>query len=191
MEIIPHPPDAWWTGVPWWAAFGFMITAMVIASIIAPWIVSYTRNRPSAMRSREEAALASQAALDSQRGTFVAAVQSDRDAARADLSREREERRAEVAALRADYRKADQDRIDGWNRGRGMEVEAHQLWHDLVGVTEAFNVLLSLTQRLIAGTMRNELATERLADFKPKTLPRKVPRLRDVNPKSPHETSYG
>ena len=184
---LPVPPDAYWANVPWWAWIAFM----VLGFVVLPFAIQFMRGKTSNYKTREEAALAGQAALDKQRDAFVHAVQSDRDAARSDLSRERAERHTEIAQLREDYRALDENRIEGWNRARGMEVVAHMLWHDLNGAVGRANALILLIQRVIAGKLSSGAATEMLVEYPPLDPPGPVPRLHEVDPKSPHETKYG
>ena len=71
MTELPKPPDAYWVNVPWWGYLGFLLMALVVSLVVAPWVIQRARSKPSAMLSREQALtareLAQQAREDAER----------------------------------------------------------------------------------------------------------------------------
>ena len=172
MSLFPVPTEAYWATVPWWGFLGFCLIALVIGTIVGPWLIQRVRNSPAARLSREEALIAREARLT-----------EDRDAYLADVTTERDD-------LRKKQREIEADRDLGWDLARAVEIKAHQLYHALCNMIEERNGALTLAKRAIDGTMRPEVALELLKERAPVQPPKPLQTLRDMDRKRPDETPY-
>ena len=172
MPQLPIPSEAYWVGVPWWGYFGFFLLALIVVFILGPWVVQRSRHRPSAILSREEALVAREAKLVVQRDTYLE-----------DLKNER-------ARIVRKMQVAEEDRDQGWDLGRGMEIVAHDLWHAGNDARQKFNNMLILVKRVIDGTLRVDTASEIVKDYSALDHLPRPPRLEDVARKKPHESKY-
>ncbi len=73
------PPAAWWVGVPWWAGLGFLLVAILVVSVLAPWITAWRKNLPSSLVSREQVLVARQIRLDAAEAAERSRLEVDRD----------------------------------------------------------------------------------------------------------------
>jgi hypothetical protein len=165
MKGLPTPPDAYWAVVPWWGYLSFVLVAIFVMFVLAPWALQRARNRTSAMLSREQLIEAQYARSD-------------------------ERREREIARLEANISKLEEDRDRGWGLYRGWVAVAHPLWHECCNAVSVANGLLLLIQRVLDGKVPNDAARDRIADHQPLPRPAPLPDPDRVDPKQPGETKY-
>ena len=174
MSLLPAPPPAYWSEIPWWAFVGLLL---VVAIMTSPFAIQVVRGRGAAYASREQAFAQSRDGLEVQRREFLAALQTSEQNARGDLVRERSERAAERRWIEA-------DRDEGWNLGRGMEDQAHWYRNEAMRVITRYNGLLAMFRDFVAGRLARERAEAILAEIVPMIEPPQVPMLRQVEPRT-------
>ncbi len=180
MPDLPHPPDAWWQGVPWWGYLAFAGYMGFLAFVAGPYVRSWFRGQTGALQAREGAVLAAQGLLDTGRNSFVAMLQATADKAVADLAAERATWEARRDAVEA-------DRDEGWDLARGMEDVAHRARHEHVALASRFNALLCVSLKMVLGQLPMDRAVAALVETKVAPEPPPIPSLREVERRSPDQ----
>ena len=170
MNLPFVPPPAYWNQVPWWA---FLMLVAVLAILASPFALQVLRGRASSYATREQSFALQQDRLEASRTKHLAAIEADRDLARAELRREQAAWDSERDALELKSEA-------GWDTGRAMEEIAHWHRHEAVALTMRFNGLLKLLPRFAKGELGMERLAALLDQVGPAEVPPRVPPLREA-----------
>ena len=91
----------------------------------------------------------------------------------------------EIAALKAERTALEVNVREGWDRGRGMEDQAHWFRHELLQAGTRYNGALEVLSRVISGDWNHDRARRWLDAAVPDKEPPAVKRLSDVEKRGP------
>jgi hypothetical protein len=91
----------------------------------------------------------------------------------------------EIVTLKARVTELDRDVREGWDRGRGMETQAHWFRHELLQAGTRYNGALEVLERVLSGGWDHDRARRWLDAAVPDKEPPAVKRLSDVEKRGP------